>query len=595
MKKKFLPLIAYYLSILIPAIFVSYLLGSIVLFLIDFFLSEKSRFIELLMNTYSKYETLTTILIGFVFLIFITFITSGFDLFKRLKRTKEIERTKKSKIHSKYSPQLDSETSGEKFLKFMNYDAGAFEKYIDRVSNEIVNNFKNDLFFSKESAENILQQVANMLVRDGFSYEEGANLVLFDKRKLNCFGYSMVYFSIGEKLNLPLKLKGNLQHVLIRWESGSVSFDWEATSGRVREIDSQVLKKNIENIDNAIETESDYYKKDKLSEIKSAYEEYIARVEELEAKWTKVQDYNVMHSLFYTEKTSYLLKKYSVSKNVNLLKEASINCQKAIQADLNNIYAQRNFIWILMEKNELEDAKRLIDNMLTQFSSEPILLQLKASYFAKIGRAKDSIKYYRKSIKEYTFWGTLINTASFIKNHIDFCNERITKLRKDPNAFLVAITERKDSLFRNTKQSEPIKSTKSTDQIEGKILSVKPISAMSEKFEISGLLKNIRSNYHIWLAIKTKNATIPKVEIKHEKNNFAITVNKDDLFLGEISIYCAMSELSHNEFLTRVGKTDHWFVPESIKMALLVPPYEEVDCIRLDTFKISDETNQELS
>jgi tetratricopeptide (TPR) repeat protein len=51
-------------------------------------------------------------------------------------------------------------------------------------------------------------------------------------KKINCNGYSTIYYSIGQLLNLPIKLVNAPSHVFCRWQfTDGTCLNWETTNG----------------------------------------------------------------------------------------------------------------------------------------------------------------------------------------------------------------------------------------------------------------------------------------------------------------------------------------------------------------------------
>ena len=87
---------------------------------------------------------------------------------------------------------------------------------------------KADMIDIKDSPVQVLADIGRLLHQEGFKFQENALISRgLQNNVLNCVSSSFFYFSIGERLGLPLHLVCIPQHLFIRWEDGICRVSWE--------------------------------------------------------------------------------------------------------------------------------------------------------------------------------------------------------------------------------------------------------------------------------------------------------------------------------------------------------------------------------
>jgi len=77
-----------------------------------------------------------------------------------------------------------------------------------------------------------LDSIGNLLKEQGFVYLENGLLgTALEEKQMDCRGYSVLYYSIGEKLSLPIKIISAPDHLLVRWEDSKIQINWESAKG----------------------------------------------------------------------------------------------------------------------------------------------------------------------------------------------------------------------------------------------------------------------------------------------------------------------------------------------------------------------------
>lgn len=106
----------------------------------------------------------------------------------------------------------------------------------------------NDYLFSNYP-DMLLKAIGDFLSKEGFTIENSTNELLshlLQARKMNCNG-SILYYSIGEELGLPLSLVLAPGHLFVRWNYTDKFeyFDWETTKNRKMWDDYYISERNM--------------------------------------------------------------------------------------------------------------------------------------------------------------------------------------------------------------------------------------------------------------------------------------------------------------------------------------------------------------
>lgn len=109
------------------------------------------------------------------------------------------------------------------------------ENLLDRAETEID---------AEDKPEKILSKIAGILKEEGF--RDGKMVYLLSHglqtKKIDCKGYSVLYFSIAEGLGLPLSIVTAPNHAFVRWND-TPNFDWETMHGGKKQTDRDYIER----------------------------------------------------------------------------------------------------------------------------------------------------------------------------------------------------------------------------------------------------------------------------------------------------------------------------------------------------------------
>ncbi len=85
----------------------------------------------------------------------------------------------------------------------------------------------------EDEPEVVLESIGRVLEEYGFNPGENGKISSLSHglytKEIDCKDYSVLYYSIGEKLGLPLTIVQVPKHVFVRWSDGKRNIDWETT------------------------------------------------------------------------------------------------------------------------------------------------------------------------------------------------------------------------------------------------------------------------------------------------------------------------------------------------------------------------------
>lgn len=124
--------------------------------------------------------------------------------------------------------------------------------------------------YTKREAIKVLQSIGDFLETEGFHFENEKEILFGDKlhsKNFVCRDFSYMYYSIGEKLGLPISLVLAPSHVIVRFDLGDGEyFYWEPVK-RLTFDEKEILSKR--NIHAESITNGAYLRKLKRDEIKA--------------------------------------------------------------------------------------------------------------------------------------------------------------------------------------------------------------------------------------------------------------------------------------------------------------------------------------
>ena len=93
---------------------------------------------------------------------------------------------------------------------------------------------------TKDKPTKIVLNISNFLIEEGFESRpikprkaEDVFYLKFKNKKIDCKDYAVLYYSIGEELNLPLDIVFVPKHFFIRWTKDGTTFNWETTNNKI--------------------------------------------------------------------------------------------------------------------------------------------------------------------------------------------------------------------------------------------------------------------------------------------------------------------------------------------------------------------------
>jgi tetratricopeptide (TPR) repeat protein len=95
----------------------------------------------------------------------------------------------------------------------------------------------------------IFADIGKLLKESGFSYKQNGLLShALETKQLDCKHYSVLYYSIGEMLHLPLHIVRAPMHLFVRWDGGGQVCNWETTSNsQANDFDFNIDEKSRAN------------------------------------------------------------------------------------------------------------------------------------------------------------------------------------------------------------------------------------------------------------------------------------------------------------------------------------------------------------
>jgi tetratricopeptide (TPR) repeat protein len=177
----------------------------------------KKRMDEHIMNAQKEYRTLYTFDGDYKVTRNSTFISP---------KQKEILAQIIHQIPKGYTPKY--QTSAHMMLNMeQEFQVTADDyKTLDNVLDSIITKIKTKPAYTKKDAFNIFKTIASQLE----TYEKKENELfsygLRDKI-FDCDNFSIIYASVGEILNFPIKMINVMDHVFVRWELGKDHLNWD--------------------------------------------------------------------------------------------------------------------------------------------------------------------------------------------------------------------------------------------------------------------------------------------------------------------------------------------------------------------------------
>ena len=181
------------------------------------------------MECYRKDKGLFFIMFSF----FIVFFIPSFSL-AQTPTIKEILNLPEEKIDIAYAALVISKGV------YPNFDINKYLKQIDKVADSLREKI------NKQNPRRAIQIINNYLFTEaGFISVENEWRAFFlneviDKKKGSCFGLSILYLCLAQKLNLPLYLVAAPKHYFVRYDNGK-------------------FKQNIETIMQGLDLQDSYY------------------------------------------------------------------------------------------------------------------------------------------------------------------------------------------------------------------------------------------------------------------------------------------------------------------------------------------------
>ncbi|MCX6746603.1 MAG: tetratricopeptide repeat protein [Candidatus Pacearchaeota archaeon] len=144
---------------------------------------------------------------------------------------KEILDRKLEQIAGEYKPKYN--TSAHRTLGMEQEFGATVEDYktLDDLLDKIIPEIQIKSAYTKKDVFNIFRTIASKLI--DFKREENTLLSYGLREKIfDCDNFSLVYSSVGEILNLPIKMINVLNHVFIRWDLGKEHLNWDNMWGK---------------------------------------------------------------------------------------------------------------------------------------------------------------------------------------------------------------------------------------------------------------------------------------------------------------------------------------------------------------------------
>ena len=217
----------------------------------------------------------------------------------------------------------------------------------------------------REAAISILSQVHNVIIKMGWKYDVSSSLFNYlSEKKLNCVGFTSIYLSVAQILQLPMYPTNAPFHVFAIWElSPNEQVYWETTSGRESSISDLLIRYHID--------QSSVSQKIYLTKI--PIDSFIAS--------------------YYINKASYY---YSI---ITTDSKVAYNAELALEIRKDDPLAYINLCNANLEKYDYNDALNNADFAIGLDSVRPSFYITRALIYNKIGNPERSENDIKKAIK----------------------------------------------------------------------------------------------------------------------------------------------------------------------------------------------------
>jgi antitoxin component YwqK of YwqJK toxin-antitoxin module len=113
------------------------------------------------------------------------------------------------------------------------FDTKDAKKILDNLVSKVKSNITIQKSYTQYQAKDIMNTIGNIIKNEGIIYDT-SHIDIFSKtlvnRAMDCDLVSMLYVTIGDRLNLPIYAVFYPGHMALKWKDNHTSFLWEATS-----------------------------------------------------------------------------------------------------------------------------------------------------------------------------------------------------------------------------------------------------------------------------------------------------------------------------------------------------------------------------
>jgi len=247
---------------------------------------------------------------------------------------------------------------------------------LEEIINEASNRIKVKKEYTREEALTILKTIHDIFEEKGYSTEE--NYIfneMFKTKQGDCNDFSSHYYSIGERLNIPINCQRTSDHIFVTWNDDIL---WDTQFGK--EMDQKYV------LDNYMVNESQI--KDKI---------YLKRLSK-----------NEIIACNYLNLGSILFKN---GKN----KEALKYLNKGIELDKNYPPLYINKSIILFVSGEKEEAYKQLDIAESIDKNDPLIFKKRAEFYNEDNNEVKALVNINKSIELNPSDLCLLKSRGFLK------------------------------------------------------------------------------------------------------------------------------------------------------------------------------------